>query len=410
MLIEFSVKNFMSFKDKVTFSMEAGIGKESPNNVFAAGKYNLLKQTAIYGANAAGKTCFIRAFTTAILMVRSSNMNQIGFMNRTPKPFAFNEETKEGCSDFEFIFIAADKVRYKYGFSADANKIHKEYLYAYYTQKPTLLFNRVSPTKYAFLKEDENFLNGIAKHNIENKLFLSTATAWGYGKTVPVYEWFFKNIDTYDRVTRINLEDLRAYGDKKSDLKDFAIELLRRADIAIKDIIVKEVNGMMSSDGVIATPVNPLIPPVNFDIKMVHEIVDENGNKREYQVAFGDESTGTRVLFSLIPFLKRACENNRVLVIDEFGTNLHPMLVSYIVKMFSSSLNKANSQLIFTTHDINIMSLLRRDQIWFVEKNEKTCASELYSLDEFSVRENENFSKEYMNNRFGATPFLKEVF
>ena len=112
----------------------------------------------------------------------------------------------------------------------------------------------------------------------------------------------------------------------------------------------------------------------------------------------------------LIPFLKKAFETNRVLVIDEFGTNLHTMLVSFIARMFASSLNKANSQLIFTTHDTNVMSILRRDQIWFIDKDEKTGVSELYSLDEFSVREKGNFSKDYLNNRFGATPFLKELF
>ena len=156
--------------------------------------------------------------------------------------------------------------------------------------------------------------------------------------------------------------------------------------------------------------INPLFSPIHYDIKMVHEIVDENGNTKECPLDFMNESTGTKVLFSLIPFLKRACENNRILVIDEFGTNLHPMLVAFIVKLFASSINKANSQLIFTTHDVSLMSELRRDQIWFISKDDKTGVSDLYALDDFSVRENENFAKAYLNNRFGATPFLKEVF
>jgi len=409
MLIEFSVKNFMSFKEKVTFSMEAGLGKENSGSVFAAGKYNLLKQTAIYGANAAGKSGFIKALTTAIMMVRLSNMNQVGIMNFIPTPFAFDDKTKDGCSDFEFVFIATDKVRYKYGYSADVHKVYKEYLYAYYTQKPTVIFNRTAPNKYAFLKEDERFLNGIVKHNIDNKLFLSTATAWGYDKTKPAFEWFAKSIDTFDNFASIKLEDLRNLSLDKSDLKTFALELLKQSDIAIKDIVVKEIKNNMEGNGVFAAPINPFVPQVQFDIKMVHEVINEDGTKSDYLLDFVNESTGTKILFGLIPFLKRAYENNRVLVIDEFGTNLHPMLVSYIVKLFSSSMNKANSQLIFTTHDTNLMAQLRRDQIWFINKDENTGVSELYALDEFSIREKENFSKEYLNNRFGATPFIKEV-
>ena len=113
MLIEFSVMNFLSFKEKVTLSLEKESGNENEENTFVFNNEELLKTAVIYGANASGKSNLIKAFTTAILMVRNSNMIPIGGKWDILKPFLFSEDTKNGPSEFEFIFIT-NKIKYRY--------------------------------------------------------------------------------------------------------------------------------------------------------------------------------------------------------------------------------------------------------------------------------------------------------
>lgn len=415
MLIEFSVKNFLSFKDKVTLSMEKGNGDEKLESVFTKNDVDLLRTTAIYGANASGKTNILKAFTCAILMIRNSN-----FMNTTNKwfsikPFLFDKKTSKEPSEFEFIFIAND-VKYRYFFSADANKIYDEILDAYYTQKPTNIFTRTNTNDYEF-NNDKSKLESIAAKNTENKLFLTTATTWNYDKTKDAFLWFNEKIDTYDSFDKISDQDLIEYSKNDGELKEFALKLLKEADIFIKDIHVdyeeKEMDNAM---------MDMLIPPLartngtfkmsNVRIELEHEIIDKDKNKHIYSLNFNDESSGTRTLFALAPFLKRAFESTKIIVVDELEKSMHPALVEFIVKLFNDkSINKANSQLIFITHATNLLTieLLRRDQIWFTEKNPDTGVSELYPLDSFSVRKDENIQKGYINGRYGAVPFIKDI-
>ena len=162
MLVEFSVKNFMSFKDKVTFSMEAATGTENEENIISIPNINerILKSTAIYGANASGKTNLIKAFTAAILMVRKSNNRQVGEKLVEMEPFAFDEKTKLEPCEFEFVFYVKG-MKYIYGFIADKEKVYEEYLYQYFTAKPTRIFERTNVNEYKFLQADEGKLNAI---------------------------------------------------------------------------------------------------------------------------------------------------------------------------------------------------------------------------------------------------------
>ena len=150
----------------------------------------------------------------------------------------------------------------------------------------------------------------------------------------------------------------------------------------------------------------------NINIEFDHEIVDKDNNKHSYKLNLNDESAGTRLLFTFAPFLKRAFENTKIIIVDELERSMHPALVEFIIKLFNNKdINKANSQLIFTTHATNLLNLdlLRRDQIWFTEKNPDNGISDLYPLDSFSVRKDENIQKGYINGRYGAIPFIKDV-
>ena len=407
MLIEFSVKNFMSFKNKVTLSMEKGNGDENLDNIFKWKDAELVKVASIYGANASGKSNLLKAFYCAILMVRNSSMISINGKWLFIKPFMFDDVSSKGPSEFEFIILASG-VKYKYYFSTDGYKVYDEGLDAYYSQKPTSIFKRYDVNKYLF-NADKAKLEPLTAHNTDNKLFLSTATTWNYVKTKDVFLWFNNVIDTYDSFDMISNRDIISYKNNDNNIKQFALKLLKESDILINDIHVdykedetdKQVMEMFDA---------PLIK--NVDIQVEHEIIDKNNNKHIYRLSFDEESRGTRVLFALAPFLKRAFESKKVIIVDELEKSLHPTLIECIVKLFNNKdINKANSQLIFTTHAANLLNinLLRRDQIWFTEKNPNNGVSSLYPLDSFSVRKDENIYKGYLSGRYGAVPFIRDT-
>lgn len=412
MLIEFSVMNFLSFKEKVTLALEKESGNENEENTFVFNNEELLKTAVIYGANASGKSNLIKAFTTAILMVRNSNMIPIGGKWNILKPFLFSEDTKNGPSEFEFIFIT-NKIKYRYFFSADVNKIYNESLDAYYSQKPTNIFTRKNTAEYSFINSDKKTLESISSKNTENKLFLSTATTWNYEKTKDAFLWFLNSIDTYGSFDSMLDQDLINYSNNDEDLKEFTLKLLKESDIFIKDLRVSyEEKDVDNSSFIINNQNQGPLKMKSIKIAMDHEITDSQDEKNICTLDFEDESSGTKILFALAPILKRAFEKTKIIIVDELEKSLHPTLVKYIIKLFNNEkLNTKNSQLLFTTHAISLLSLdlFRRDQIWFTEKNSLTGNSDLYPLDSFSVRKEENIEKGYINGRYGAIPFIKDI-
>lgn len=395
MLIEFSVKNFLSFKDKVTLSMEKGNGDENLENVISNSSVDLLKTIAIYGANASGKSNILKAFACAILMIKNSNLMPVDGKWNFIKPFLFDEISRKEPSEFEFVFIT-NGIKYRYFFSADDGRIHEEILDAYYSQKPTNIFTRTKNNIYEF-RNDKSKLEILAGNNTENKLFLSTATTWNYEKTKDAYLWLTTAIEIYDSFDNITTKDLIDYSNGDESLKNFTLKLLKEADILIKNISVDYEEKFKVE---------------NINIELEHEVIDENKNAHTYKLNFTEESSGTKILFALAPFLKRAFEETKVIVVDELERSMHPSLVEFIVKLFNSKdVNKADSQLIFTTHATGLLNLeiLRRDQIWFTEKRIDNGISELYPLDSFSVRKDENIQKGYINGRYGAIPFIRDV-
>ena len=277
MLIEFSVKNFLSFKNKVTLSMEKGNGDENLGNIISNNNVDLLKTAAIYGANASGKSNLIKAFTFAILFVRNSNNNTVGMRLPGINSFMFDMFTMSSPSEFEFDFIS-NNIRYKYEFSADATKVYKESLDAYYTQKPTNIFTRTNTNEYTFPKAEESKLKSIESKNTENKLFLSTATNWNYEKTKDAYLWFVNCIDTYISFDSISKEALIDYSNN-GELKTFTLNMLKEFDIFIKDLNVSYEEKEMDS-----TFRDMFLPPLartevkqkvsNIKIEIIHEIKD----------------------------------------------------------------------------------------------------------------------------------------
>ncbi len=421
MLLQFSVENFRSIKEKAILSLIASNDEQHNSNYFQVGKDRCLKTIAVYGANAAGKSNLFLALTTAILAVRMSNDRQLGMPIANIIPFLFDQETAKAPSSFEFIFVADNK-KYVYGFSATATAVETEYLYVYNSAKATTIFERDihQTNEYRFtLPSLKKQLQPITERNTPNKLFLATATLWNCVETRAPLLWFHNSINTYP--TDYN-ELLRFSGemfsqDADNSLRTFTNNLLQQADINIDDYFF-ESQDTEKDDMLRQMPSGirdffsalPMTVGKEYRVSTFHHIRNQDG-ELVYELPLQLESKGTRDVFLLSPILKRAFEAGEVVCIDEFDTSLHPLLVRYLVSLFHNpEINKANAQLIISTHDLSLLTLkiLRRDQIYFIEKSNDTGASELYSLDEFSPRTNEDVRKAYMLGRYGSVPNVGE--
>ena len=406
MILEFSVKNFLSFKEKVTFSMIANSNKELNDNYVEIGGNKVLKSAAIYGANASGKSNLFKILTLVVLMLRSSNSVDINA--KLPLiPFKLDKGSVNKPSEFEIKFIL-DETRYVYGFIADKDKIYDEYLYYYPNGRETKIFDRTNINEYSYTQKDEKILREIEAKNAQNKFFLATATNWNFDKTKAAYNFLTNGIGTCNNLEILKNMSYKMYETNPDYLKDFAIDFLQKADFNIEDYQISQID----VPGEFLTAIPEFITKTLPDKPKAYQVLFKHKNSDNY-LSIDEESLGTQMIFAFIPFLADSLKNKKVLIIDELDKSLHPFLVQYIVEIFNDAeINKNGSQLIFNTHDTNLLDLniLRRDQIWFTEKNSETGESDLYSLSDFSVRKQENVEKGYMLGRYGAVPFIKNDF
>lgn len=418
MLIQFSVKNFMSFRDKAILALNPSSDDEHPENINEKNGYEATNLIAIYGANASGKTSLFKAMTAALNIIKYSNITQVNQPISSVMPFKFDAQTVNEPSEFEFIFVADDNNRYVYGFSALREKITEEYLYQYKTQKPTIIFERTGE-QYVF-KSQKLMLEPLVRFNTPNKLFLATATNWNTESTTIPYKWLTEKMVTFTDAQSLTNLSLNLYkSDKKSDYIGFTEELLQAADINISRINIEVKKSKMEMPTGVQVPqmiINgqpmPAIAVQEFEQIEVNteHMIGEGNEKVKYVLGMAEESLGTNQLFILGPFLKDAFENGIAVVIDEIDKSLHTFIVKHIINMFRNrEINKNGAQLIFTTHDTSLLSLstFRRDQVYFTEKNNDTGASDLYSLDELSVRKTDNIEKGYLLGRYGAIPYIR---
>lgn len=406
MILEFSVANFLSFKNKVTFSMIANNTSGLDENYVVSNDRKVLKTTAIYGANASGKSNLFKILTYVVLMLRASNSYDINA--KLPLvPFKFDNKCLNKPSEFEIKFIV-DEIRYVYGFVADTNKIYEEYLYYYPNGRETKIFDRSNINEYSYSQKDEKVLKEIESKNAPNKFYLATATNWNYEKTKPAYDFLTNGIGTCANLEELKNLAFNIYEANPNNLKEFALDFLKKTDFNIEDYSVSKVD--IPPEFLAGIP--DFIAKTMPDKPKAYQALFKHKNSDNY-LSLDEESLGTQVVFAFIPFLADTLKNKKVLIIDELDKSLHPYLVQYIVEMFNDSeINRNGSQLIFNTHDTNLLDLntLRRDQIWFTEKDNENGVSDLYPLSDFSVRKQENVEKGYMLGRYGAVPFIKNDF
>lgn len=395
MLIQFSVENYLSIKDKVVLSLLSSRDNEHPEHLIADGNKNYLKSAVIYGANASGKSNVLNAFWFMVNYVLTSHNQQL-HKTIARSPFKFDPETPARPSSFEVIFTT-EGVRYAYGFSVTDKAVTEEYLYYYPNGRQALIFERKNTKDFRFTVDvDEQ--NTLKERTSANKLYLSVASNWSYAKVIPVLEWFA----SCQIITKNSVAD--AYGIEAEQLKDddyrrVIASMLRVADLGIQALQMRD-----------SDPAPSQRSDIFANIDAIHTVQDTNGNACSYALNMAEESDGTNSYFKLIGVVKKVLDEGTLLVADEMDAHLHPLLTKHLVSLFNSvEFNPNGAQLIFTSHNTNLLDLdvLRRDQIWFTEKDEQTAATDLFSLYDFSIRKDAKVEKGYLIGRYGAIPFIK---
>lgn len=409
MLIETSVENYLSIKNKVTLSLDSSSSKKLLNNLVETPKdERLLKSAVIYGANASGKSNIIKSVFFIWNMVKNSHLFNIDV--KVPRvPFKLEEGCIDKPSKFEITFIH-NKIKYKYGFSCDNDKFIEEYLYYWPRGRESKIFTRKNSTKFDFTT-DKKQQELIQSQTNENVLYLSRATQLGYKGTREAYDFIVNNLVINYSPVWEEMTIKKIYED--SDLKDKIIEILQKADFGgIIDIKVvkdkRKVQGFEFKVGKKETLLNPLKPEEQefYDFKFVHKT--KSGKLIDFE--FNEESNGTRRTLAMLGPIFEILENGKVAFIDEFELNLHSNITKFLIKLFNSKLNKKNAQLIFTTHDTTLLDneIFRRDQIYICSKD-KNNSSKLGSYIDYNLREDSDFERAYLNGRVGGLPFIDET-
>lgn len=420
MLIEFSVSNFRSFWKTQTLKLTANTQTDLlEQNAFSAnvpGIPRLLRSAVIYGPNAGGKSNFIQA----ILLVKnfvlfSAKEGQEGETINV-QPFLFNKEGQDRPSEFEVIFLQ-DGVRYQYGFASTPDRVTNEWLLAYPEGRAQRWFERRVDEETQ--KEAWYFGSKFSGHKKlwreatrGNALFLSTAIQLNNEQLKPVFRWFQKlEIISHD----MRLDPVFSIHQCRDEFKKGQIlEFMNAADLSIADIKLE--TGKFSAD-----QLPPDMPPhlknvvrKDFEgkkmvmLKFLHPI---GGTKDMAALPLEEESDGTRKLFAYAGPWLDILANGRILFVDELDNSLHSKIVLYLLKLIhNTKTNSKNGQLVFTSHDTSILDQksLRRDQIWFVEKDQQNATS-LYPLSDFSPRKGEALEKGYLHGRYGALPYVSEM-
>lgn len=424
MFIQFTTENYRSFKEPVTLSMLAGKSKSQnklldKNAIFPfSDKIQLLKCAVIYGSNASGKSNLLSALRFMRQLVLNSSKESQADEAINTFPFRLAVGLEEEPSRFEIIF-GIEEVIYQYGFSTDRKRVHSESLTSRHKNKDTVLFDRTFTT----ISCNKNFPEGdlLTGKTRENALFLSVCANFDGRISKSILSWF-RSIRIISGLSDGGLLDFTREcmeGDRHAKIS----ALLKNFDLGVQSIQLGD-----------SDPINDLPNDASEDIKTfvglakklgfqdgkaqrrvntVHTVFNADGSAQG-EVLFDlakEESQGSRKLVALSGPIIDTLENSRILFIDEFDARLHPILSKTIIEIFNSSVtNSRNAQLVVVTHDTNLLDkeLLRRDQIWFAEKD-KFGASHISSLIEYRVRNDASFEKDYILGKYGAIPMLGNI-
>ena len=427
MLIEFRFKNYRSFRDEAILSMEAvGLGTMK-NSLIQYNNMKLLPGAAIYGKNGGGKSNVIRAFWLGVQFIKNAQRIQHEKASVPVIPFALNDYSENEPTEFEFDYIS-NGIKYWYSFAATKEKIIRESLYHAPKGQKAQVFVRKGQ-KFSFT-EDKARRKLISETVAENQLFFSIACTMNDSACINAMSWFREDVFFSRDYTDIPRQLLEFYEDRNmlkaisdyAKTADFGIEEMK-FEVENKEIkngleIPKDIpEGMKAALASFIQVLSETSTNSEGKLKMSqikaksqHRGIDSNGDGRFYSLELEDESDGTRKLMSLAPAIESVLKRGGVLLVDELERELHPMLVNYVVAKFQSKKsNPKGAQIIFTTHDTELMNLeyIRKDQIYFADKNRMDGSSELYSVTDFTTKTADNIRKGYLVGKYGATPNIE---
>ena len=443
MLQQFTVENFLSFKDKEVFKLQPGKGSRNKGHKVEPVKgYWILKSAALFGPNAGGKSNFVEALELGkrlvLLGTRAETLIEY-------HPFRLSSESKNKDTTITYQILCNNK-KYEYGFSYNAERISKEWLKQITRKTEYVIFDRditaQEPFNLSYLiklnpkEEERQFISFFAKATPQHQLFLHEVISRNLRDNVSNIDDLWEVIKWFIDALKVLFPDtpykqggmLKAVNDEQ--LKEGFGELLRFFDTGIQSIdlidvdfeklgITQEMKQFIRTDlskssnaeafGSLKFENNLyLITFVDGTIKAkklqtLHNIIDKK--EKEY-FSLGDESDGTQRIFDYIPLILDLIQGEKVFVIDEMERSLHPALMRKLLELFFKYSNDISTQLIFTTHESTLMDqdLLRRDEIWLIEKNKEGMSS-LNRLDEkFNLRFDKELEKSYLKGLFGASP------
>ncbi len=408
MLLMFKVKNYTSFKNESILDMRATAYVQHPAHVIRVNdKLGLLKTTALYGANASGKSnlisamFFFKQYIFSQFINKNENKdfdpNEIG-MKMKSEPFGLSNDTNN-ASEFDIIFLHNDK-QIQYGFECTSKEVLNEWLFI----NDKKVFERTG-TELSFGNKYQRMLGTYKKLPAE-RLYIAVLEYFLDEEAKKVVlgdfiSFFSKEYNVFTEIlfesTVKGLAGMVGLSKKLVSNKVYRKKVehyLRLIDVGIKrldvqtETIFDERTGKKKKEKVVRT---------------VHDIYDETGNiVGEKLFDLRQESTGTLRFLAYIQNIIEMISNGGVFIVDEISARLHPLLTKLIVDIFCSSQNK-KAQLIFTTHDISLLNnnQFRRDEVVFVDKNERGESS-LYALSDLKVREDATFNKDYLQGKYGA--------
>ena len=410
MIVDLTVSNFRSFRDEQTFSLSAERSLERhPSNFssFEGDKIKVLRAAVIYGANASGKSNILRAFAAVRWLLTASANRKDGQSIPPYEPFRLSAKKASAPVEFEIEFIVPSGVRYRYELSYGERAIFSEKLVSYANRTPAMVFERSKGDTWEDVKFGGTYRGGTRRFPFfANSTYIARA---GNDASAPksireIYKYF-------EDISYIPADGqpMSRLAIVESPMLAAVSTMLCLADTGVSKVTLEEnsrVGELKFPDSMPEDLREALIAENKFDAKFWIE--NENGEL----LAFSDDdmSSGTNRLFHLLPIIIDCLESGSVLILDEVDAHLHTDLVSMLLQIFQDDVvNAKNSQLLFTTHDTNLLDpgILRRDQIWFSVKNEGV--SSIKSLDEYDrsyVRHDSPFENFYRDGRLGALPQL----
>jgi len=415
MLIEFRVTNYKSIREEQVFSLVASNTDRTncPENVIECDLPGMkgvryLKGSAIYGANASGKSSFMQALSFMKDFVTESATDRKPDQPTGRKAFLLDDQSRQEPSRFEVSFVY-EEVRYQYGFAVTDSIVTEEFLTAYPKGAPQNWFHR-KIGKNSDWPESSHFKGhtGLQDKTRPNALYLSVGAQWNHPQLTPVYNWFADGLHalhlSYDHNLMPTFTVIKYASDEQARRQ---IDMfLKSADFGISRLVIDDAakqlavfHGERTADGRLRGEMREVITK---GFEHIHD-------GKAYLIEPTEESAGTQRFFCMAGPWIDILHHGRTVFIDELETSLHPVLVREILKLlFSKKTNPNGAQVVFTTHNATLLdqTLIRRDQVWFTEKD-GAGATHLYPLTDYSPRGGEALAKGYLAGRYGAIPFLE---